>query len=139
MSRHLSVVAALCAALGTGTASAAPVEYRDARRAKQALELHYIDEQIYFPVRCDIESGEIEELRTWLLCFPVGIAENMGGLYVAEYDENGELQIWAINGKAIQHIGGGTEIILQDENMYRIPAARWPGGILNIPSALELF
>ena len=139
MSRHLSVVAAFCAALGTGSASAAPVEYRDARRAKQALELHYIDEQIYFPVRCDIERGEIEELRTWLLCFPVGIAENMGGLYVAEYDDDGALQIWAINGKAIQHIGGGTEISLQDENMNRIPAARWTSEVIDIPAALELF
>lgn len=139
MSRHLSVVTALCASLATETASAAPVEYLDARRAKQALELHYIDEQIYFPVRCDIESGEIEELRTWLLCFPVGIAENMGGLYVAEYDDDGAMQIWAINGKAIQHIGGGSEIMLEDENMNRIPASRWPGEVIDIPAALELF
>ena len=125
--------------LAAEAAPATPVSEADTKRARQALELHYIDRGIYSPVRCEAENGGEDEKRTWLFCYSVGGSGKIGGLYVAAYDANGATNIFAVNGKAIQHIGRDGEIILHDENMGQIPAMRWRGPMLDIPAALALF
>lgn len=111
----------------------------DTARARSALELHYIAADIYSPVRCTATSDNLPEPRTWILCRGIPSNGTTGGLYTFDRDDQGTLRIWAVNGRAIQHIGGRNGAILSDENSIKIPAAAWDGAPLDIQGALSLF
>lgn len=141
LSRHVTQVGALAAILtmfGAGLVLAEPLGRAERRSAVQALQLHYRDHDIYFPPNCAAEDGG-DPARTWILCRPAGSDGPSGGLFTADI-RNGVLNIWAVNGRAKQHLNadGGT-VYLRDINQDEWPAAEWSGDPLNIPAALALF
>lgn len=108
-------------------------------RARDALELHYLDADIYSPVRCTIAEGE-KPAMSWVLCRGVPLNGATGGLYMTDTDDTGEPRIWAVNGRAIQHIGGrDNRISLHDVDGRLIPAEAWKGAPMDIHGALSLF
>ncbi len=68
------------------------------KEAEEALTLHYINNQIYSPVDC--RTKEIDG-DYYVFCTPVG--PKIGGLYQIEYTDDGQYQIFTVNGKAAQH------------------------------------
>ena len=115
-------------------AAAEPVDRSERRTAAQALSIHYRDRDIYFPVSCDAEEGGKPE-RTWVLCRPSG-REVTGGLFTVDV-RDGLLHIWAVNGRAKQHIAGAD--FVHDINQDEYPIGDWSGDPLDISAALSLF
>lgn len=98
--------------------------------AKEALELHYIQTEIYKPVRCN--EGEVEG-RAMVFCVAVGGDGSIGGLYAVEPGP----KVFAVNGKAIQHIGRVQGGVIKTAVQTEIPVARWSGDPIDIPGAIE--
>ncbi|WP_323717497.1 hypothetical protein [Paracoccus aminovorans] len=125
-------------AFGAGLAGADPLERGERRSAVQALQLHYRDHDIYFPLNCAAEDGG-DPTRTWILCRPVDADGVTGELFTADIREDG-LHIWAVNGRAKQHLNAKDgPIYLRDIDQDEWPAAEWGGDPLDIPAALSLF
>ena len=141
MSRHVTHIGALAAVLvafSADLALAEPLERAERRSAVQALELHYRDHDIYFPVDCAAEDGG-DPARTWILCRPADSDAATGGLFTADIRDGG-LHIWAVNGRAKQHLKAKDgPVYLRDINQDEWPAAEWSGDPLDIPHALALF
>lgn len=124
--------AALLVALAAIPAAAEPASGKDLATARDALELHYLEAGIYDPVECRREQDDAD--RAWMFCTAVGGSREIGGLYLIE---EGPV-VWAVNGKATQHVRE-TGGLLLDLDLQLIPAAEWAGEHLEIPEALYLF
>lgn len=124
--------AALLVALAPFPAAAEPVTDKDMATARDALELHYLEAGIYNPVECRRDRDDTD--RGWLFCTAVGGTGEIGGLYMIEPGP----VIWAVNGKAIQHIRKAWGSI-PDLNLESIKADEWGGEQLDISAALDLF
>jgi hypothetical protein len=112
-------------------AQASPVASSDERdAAKEALELHYIQTGIYKPVRC--REGEVSG-RAMVFCVATGGDGTIGGLYAVEPGP----RVFAVNGKAIQHIERAEGGVIKTAVQTEIPVARWSGDPIDIPAALE--
>ncbi|MGN7870533.1 hypothetical protein [Paracoccus sp. 22332] len=118
-------------------AAAEPVGRGEKRQVRDALELFYLDRGIYDPVRCRVEDGGEPE-RTWAFCAAVGGDSSIGGLYMVAPSEGNTGVVWAINGKAIQHIGDGA-IQIGDIRQNAIVVTRWMGEPINIGPILAIF
>jgi hypothetical protein len=119
------------------SAAAEPVGRAEKRQARDALELFYLDRGIYDPVRCEVEDGGEPE-RTWAHCTAVGGDGSSGGLYMIAPSEGNMGIIFAVNGKANQHIGNGATK-MEDIRQNIVVATRWPGEPIDIPAAMALF
>lgn len=141
ISRHVTSMGALAAAFiafGADLARAEPLERAERRSAVQALELHYRDHDIYFPVNCAAKDG-VDPARTWILCRPADADGTTGALFTADI-RDGALHIWAVSGRAKQHLKAKDgPVYLRDINQDEWPAAEWSGDPLDIPAALALF
>lgn len=137
--KTLSIAASTALIMAATGASAALLDRTDSNRARDALELHYLDRGIYSPVRCAVESDRSDDPRTWVFCYSVGGSGDIGGLFLAEKSNGDDLKLWAINGKAIQHIGGGDQLTIEDMRGNPIRVERWRGDLFDIPAILDLF
>lgn len=132
-SRIAATAACLAVALTTAAWSDESVSEGDLKAASQALELRYILKPIYPAVRCD---RRYDHERGWVFCTSVGGDGTIGGLYLVEPGP----VIWAVNGKAIQHMGvqdGETSITSTEGSA--IAVRRWRGAPLAIPAIIDGF
>lgn len=112
-------------------AVAGALSSEDQRIVRDALELHYINAEIYWPVRCrDEDVGG----RLYIFCSKAGGKSDIGGLFTARR-AGGELEIQAVNGKAIQHTSRSGGLI-EAVDTTLIPVSRWSGASIDIPKVI---
>lgn len=137
MLKRLGMVICAASMMMAQSASAQAADRALKRQAREALELFYLDRGIYDPVQCEVEDGGEPE-RTWTFCSAVGGDGSIGGLYMVAPSEGNAGIIYAINGKAIQHIGDGA-IKIGDVRQNGVAVMRWPGKPIKIESILGIF
>lgn len=137
MMKRLGMIGCAAAAMMAQAASAQTADEVQKRQARDALELFYLDRSIYDPVRCRVEDGGEPE-RTWVRCTAALSDGSIGGLYMIGKSEEGDILIFAVNGKAIQHIQNDP-IQIEDMRQNSISVSRWMGDPLDIMSANSLF
>lgn len=137
--KTLSIAASTALIMAATGASAELLDRTDSNRARDALELHYLDRGIYSPVRCAVENDRSDDPRTWVFCYSVGGSGDIGGLFLGKNIDGESLKLWAINGKAIQHIGGVDQVTIEDMRGNPIRVERWRGELFDIPAILALF
>lgn len=131
----VTALVTLAAALAPLLASAEPLDRAEARLASNALEDFYREHEVYTGVRCVSKDLDIGAPRTWVKCSG---ADNVGGLYIAERAEGDAIRVWAVNGRAIQHISKDGATLL-DIDMKPIQAEVWKGEAISIQSILKSF
>lgn len=91
----------------------------EARAMRDGIELFYIQTSIYEPVIC--RHREVDD-RRFVFCYAAGGSGEVGGLY---YLETGH--VWALNGKALQHLehNSSGELTLID-GQSTVAFARYP-------------
>ncbi len=73
------------------------------KKARQELELLYIDKNIYRAVSCDSEKINKEY---YVFCRAAASKSNTGGLFLVKRDNSTDkYTIYTVNGKAAQHAG----------------------------------
>lgn len=105
---------------------------QDVRAAREALELHYISNRIYYPVRCGTEETQGQ---TMIFCYAVRGAGTIGGLYIVQAGP----QLFTVNGKAMQHMGLASDEGVFTADRNAIPVSRWTGDRIDIPASIEAF
>ena len=118
----------------TAAATAAVLSGDAVNQALDALELHYINEEIYSPVVCKSAEGNT---RFWLRCTGAQADAPIGGLFFVLPDKDGNPMIWTGNGRAKQHLGSLTEL----PDMYGEPvkAGKWTGDPVDLSEGFEAF
>ena len=129
-----AALTALTVLLSAVPSVASPVSEQEVNMAKEALELLYIREGIYFPVRCNVV--EIED-QTFVRCALVGsdlTDSNGGGVYLVEPGP----KVFAVNGKAIEHMGRADEGVITTADGASLPIGRWFGPTIGVVAVLEI-
>jgi hypothetical protein len=128
-----AVVAALVSLQMLAGPAAAQITGRQESMLEDALTLFYLKAKIYpSPITC---RRGWQGSRLFFFCTPYG--GDIGGLYMVE-PEGGGFVVFAVNGKAMQHMGrsGGR---IETVDGKPIPLRKWPPPPLDVPRALELF
>lgn len=106
------VIVILWVGIGMWMRPPAPVE-----NAAMAIEIHYIDNEIYSPLVC--KTKEIDK-RYYVFCAHPD--SKIGGLFLIDYDSSGQYEIFTINGKAAQHASSGLGLpVSRADNSFDIP------------------
>lgn len=113
------------------TSDTAPTR-QEVRTAREALELHYISNRIYYPVRCGTEETQGQ---TMIFCYAVRGEGTIGGLYIVQAGP----QLFTVNGKAMQHMGRASAEGVFTADRTAITVNRWAGDRIDIPAAIEAF
>lgn len=128
---RILTLAALAVALGASQSHAKGLSSGDAR---DALELHYIKKiKHYYPPTCDVETVQ---KRRFVFCTAGGGDGTIGGLYLVDEDRPA---VYAVNGKAIQHIGSAKSGTIETVDTRPVAVSRWKGEMLPIPEILKAF